>query len=119
MKARLASWPWRRSWSTRATAGYAEVLDGAAAASFFPVLSELHARHGLSLILDGSGGFASPMALEDYADHASARHGPVRAPMDAVLYLLGARDGLLRRARSSWHNWALGVQFYDDALDIE
>ena len=98
---------------------YAEVLDGAAAASFFPVLSELHARHGLSLILDGSGGFASPMALEDYADHASARHGPVRAPMDAVLYLVGARDGLLRRARSSWHNWALGVQFYDDALDIE
>jgi hypothetical protein len=21
--------------------------------------------------------------------------------------------------RSSWHNWALGVQFYDDALDVE
>ena len=33
---------------------YAGVLDGAAAASFFPVLSVLHARHGLSLILDGA-----------------------------------------------------------------
>ena len=33
---------------------YAGVLDGAAAAAFFPVLSVLHARHGLSLILDGA-----------------------------------------------------------------
>ena len=33
---------------------YARVLDGAAGASFFPVLSALHARHGLSLILDGA-----------------------------------------------------------------
>ncbi len=47
------------------------------------------------------------------------RHGPVRAPLDAVLLLVGADDELLQRARSSWHNWALGVQFYDDALDIE
>jgi hypothetical protein len=34
---------------------YARVLDGAAAASFFPVLAGLHASHGLSLILDGAG----------------------------------------------------------------
>jgi hypothetical protein len=33
--------------------------------------------------------------------------------------LVRADDELLERARSSWHNWALGVQFYDDALDIE
>jgi len=100
---------------------YARVLDGAAAASFFPVLSELHARYALSLILDGAGfeGFAPPMTLEEYAEHARTRHGPVRAPLDAVLCLEGATDGLLRRARSSWHNWALGVQFYDDALDVE
>jgi len=100
---------------------YAGVLDGAAATSFFPVLSGLHARHGLSLILDGCGsaGFTYPITLEDYAEHARARHGPVRATVDAVLYLVGATDGLLGRARSSWHNWALGVQFYDDALDIE
>jgi hypothetical protein len=100
---------------------YAGVLDGAAAASFFPVLSVLHARHGLSLILDGArfGGFIPPITLEEYAEHARTRHGPVRAPVDAVLLLTGAADSLLRRARSCWHNWALGVQFYDDALDVE
>ncbi len=100
---------------------YARVLDGAAAASFFPVLSELQARHGLSLILDGArfGGFVPSITLEEYAVHARARHGPVRAPVDAVLLLVEAKDSLLRRARSSWHNWALGVQFYDDALDVE
>jgi hypothetical protein len=100
---------------------YARVLDGAAAASFFPVLAELHARHGLSLVLDGArfGGGKPPITLEEYAEHARTRHGPVRAPLDAVLLLVGATDSLLRRARSSWHNWALGVQFYDDALDVE
>ena len=100
---------------------YASVIDGVVAASFFPVLSVLHARHGLSLILDGArfGGFIPPIALEDYAEHARTRHGPVRAPVDAVLLLAGAADSLLQRARSSWHNWALGVQFYDDALDVE
>jgi hypothetical protein len=100
---------------------YARVLDGAAAASFFLVLSVLHARHGLSLILDGArlGGFIPTITLEEYAEHARTRHGPVRAPVDAVLLLTGAADSLLQRARSSWHNWALGVQFYDDALDLE
>ena len=100
---------------------YARVLDDAAAASFFPVLARLHAGHGLSLILDGAkfGGFIPPISLEDYAEHARMRHGPVRAPVDAVLLLTGAADDLLRRARSSWHNWALGVRFYDDALDVE
>ena len=39
--------------------------------------------------------------------------------MDAVLLLTGAADSLLRRGRSCWHNWALGVQFYEDALDVE
>jgi hypothetical protein len=100
---------------------YAGVLDGAAAAAFFPVLSVLHARHGLSLILDGARfwGVIPQITLEEYAEHARTRHGPVRAPVDAVLLLTGASDSLLRRARSSWHNWALGVQFYDDALDVE
>ena len=59
------------------------------------------------------------MTLETYAEHARTRHGPVRAPVDAVLLLTGASESLLRRARSSWHNCALGVQFYDDALDVE
>jgi hypothetical protein len=102
-------------------ARYAGVLDSAAAALFFPVLARLHASHGLSLILDGAryGGFIPPITLEEYAEHARSRHGPVRAPVDAVLLLSGASDGLLHRARSSWHSWALGVQFYDDALDVE
>jgi hypothetical protein len=101
---------------------YAGVLDGAAAAAaFFPVLSVLHARHGLSLIVDGARfrGVIPPLTLEAYTEHARTRHGPVRAPVDAVLLLTGASESLLRRARSSWHNWALGVQFYDDALDVE
>jgi len=100
---------------------YARVLHGPAAASFFSVLAVLHARHGLSLILDGArfGRLVPPITLEGYAEHARTRHGPVRAPLDAVLLLVGSKDSLLRRARSSWHNWALGVQFYDDALDVE
>jgi hypothetical protein len=100
---------------------YARVLDGGAASSFFPILAELHASHGLSLVLDGArfGGVVPPITVEAYAEHARKRHGPVRAPVDAVLLLTGAEDGLLQRARSTWHNWALGVQFYDDALDVE
>lgn len=100
---------------------YAGVLDANAAAAFFPVLLDLHARHGLSLILDStwSRNSAPFMTVREYAGHAKTRHGPVRAPLDAVLFSVGAADSLLERARDSWHNWALGVQFYDDALDIE
>lgn len=100
---------------------YARVLDGAAAATFFPILADLHARHGLSAILDSawSGGSTFSISVEEYIEHAKMRHGPIRAPLDAVLLLAGAAHGDLQRARLSWHNWALGVQFYDDALDIE
>ena len=100
---------------------YAGVLDGAAAASFFPMLAELHARHGLSLLLDSAWSRhpESSITLEEYVEHARARHGPVRAPVDAVLLLAGASEDERHRARSSWHDWALGVQFYDDALDVE
>lgn len=100
---------------------YTEVLDGAAAATFFRVLADLHARHGLSSILDSTWYRkpASSMTFREYAEHARARHGPVRAPLDAVLLAIGAEESLLGRARDSWHDWALGVQFYDDALDLE
>jgi hypothetical protein len=100
---------------------YAGVLDGAAAASFFPTLARLYARHGLSLVLDSAWSRhpASSITLEEYVEHARARHGPVRAPVDAVLLLAGAPEDELHSARSSWHDWALGVQFYDDALDVE
>jgi hypothetical protein len=100
---------------------YSRVLDGAAAGAFFPLLSSLYARHGLSLALDSTW-YLNPaysITLEEYAEHARMRHGPVRAAVDAVLLSVGAEDDLLERARSSWHNCALGIQFYDDALDIE
>ncbi len=103
---------------------YAEILDDGAAASFFPTLASLHARHGLSLIIDSTQHPAwlehpPKVSLEDYIEHARARHGPLRASVDAVLLLAGATEDELRRARSSWHNCALGLQFYDDALDVE
>ncbi len=100
---------------------YSRALDGAAAEAFFPELSSLYARHGLSLALDSAWyqNPASSMTLEEYAEHARMRHGPVRAAVDAVLLSVGAPDDLLERARSSWHDCALGIQFYDDALDIE
>jgi hypothetical protein len=100
---------------------YARVLHGPAARMFFATLATLHARHGLSMILDGARPehSAPRISLEEYVEHAEARHGPVRAPVDAVLLLVGAPEDELRRARLSWHRWALGVQFYDDALDVE
>jgi hypothetical protein len=100
---------------------YSRVLDGPVATAFFSVLANLYACYGLSLVLDSTWcrNPTSALTLQDYAEHARMRHGPVRAPIDAVLMLVGAEDELLQRARSSWHNWALGVQFYDDALDIE
>lgn len=99
---------------------YAEVLD-AAAAPFFTALSDLNARHALSSILDSTWYRRSTPSMDigEYAEHARARHGPVRAPLDAVLLSVGAEEALLARARDSWHSWALGVQFYDDAIDIE
>ncbi len=102
-------------------ARYSGALDGTAAEAFFRVLSYLYARHGLSLTLDSTW-YRNPVfsiTLEEYAEHARMRHGPVRAAVDAVLLSVGATDDLLERARASWHNCALGLQFYDDALDIE
>jgi hypothetical protein len=100
---------------------YSGVLDGAASGVFFPVLSNLYARYGLSLALDSTWyrNPASSITLEEYLGHARRRHGPIRAAADAVLLSVGATDDLLERARSSWHDCALGIQFYDDALDIE
>lgn len=102
-------------------ARYSSVLDGAAAETFFRVLANLYARHGLSLALDSTW-YQNPVlsvTFEEYAEHARMRHGPVRAAVDAVLLSVGAPDDLLERARASWHNCAIGIQLYDDALDIE
>ena len=100
---------------------YARVLHGRVARPFFATLAGLHARHGLAMVLDGAWSWrtGTRITLEEYVEHAEARHGPVRAPVDAVLLLAGAPEEEIRRARLSWHRWALGVQLYDDALDVE
>jgi hypothetical protein len=102
-------------------ARYERVLGGPIVASFYKILSSLHARHGLSVILDGRRvGFPErAMSLKEYVEHARVRHGPMRAPLDALLLLVGASERTIRLARASWQNWELGVQFYDDALDVE
>jgi len=101
--------------------GYSRALDGAVAGAFFGALSNLYARYGLSLALDSAWhrNPAPSISLEEYTEHARTRHGPIRAAVDAVLLLVGAADDLLERARSSWHDCALGIQLYDDALGIE
>ncbi|HET7271959.1 MAG TPA: hypothetical protein VFI90_12835 [Rubrobacter sp.] len=100
---------------------YRKVLDVSVAASFYDILADLYARHSLSLVIDGwrAGYPECAMSLKEYVEHARARHGPMRAPLDAILLLTNAPDRTLRKARVSWHNWELGVQFYDDALDVE
>ena len=100
---------------------YRKVLDPSVAATFYAVLADLHARHGLSLVLDGwrADRLECAISLKEYVEHAKARHGPMRAPLDALLLITGAPKRRIRKARTSWHNWELGVQFYDDAIDVE
>lgn len=100
---------------------YAQVLPDRMIARFFERLTMLYARHALSLLLDGKQDILPrrPLALVDYEAHAEARHGPVRAALDALLILLEADQDHCTRATRSWHAWGLGAQLYDDALDIE
>lgn len=100
---------------------YREVLPGEMAAPFFDRLAVLHARHSLTLVLDGQRWDAScpSLSFADYEAHARIRHSPVRAPLDALLSLLRADGDLWASATESWHAWGLGAQLYDDALDVE
>lgn len=100
---------------------YDAVMPNNLAGSFFERLATLYVRHSLSLVLDGKRESTRkcPAALVDYEIHAKARHSSVRAPLDALLTLLQAGDGLFEMATSSWHAWGLGAQLYDDALDVE
>lgn len=100
---------------------YSRVLDCSVAASFYKILAGLYARHGLTMALDSKrAGYPDrAMGLKEYVEHARARHGPMRAPVDALLLLTDAPERTIRIARTSWHNWELGVQFYDDALDVD
>ena len=102
---------------------YASVLPHThgQAARFFERLAALYARHSLSLVLDGRGPkmLARPVKLAEYEAHAKARHSSVRAPLDALMMLVGANEEQYTRATDSWHAWGLGAQLYDDALDVE
>ncbi len=100
---------------------YDSVLPHRQAARFFERLATLYARHSLSLVLDGRGPkmLTRPVTLAEYEAHAKARHSSVRAPLDALLILVGADEEQYTRATESWHAWGLGAQLYDDALDVE
>ena len=102
-------------------ATYERSLPQEVHATFFPTLAELYARHALSLVLDGGnlrpGG--RELTIEDYRQHAEARHGPMRSSLDAVLLLVGFDHRELERVRTAWHHWAFGLQLHDDIVDIE
>lgn len=100
---------------------YAGVLPHQQAADFSERLATLYARHSLSLVLDGRrlDLLQRPLTLAEYEVQAKARHSSVRAPLDALLILVGAEVEQYARATDSWHAWGLGAQLYDDALDIE
>jgi len=102
------------------SARYSAALGGAFG-RFLPTLTDLYARHAMSVALDAARSRcdAPPVSFDEYIEHAKARHGPYRAPVDAVLILTGAPEDALQDARKSWHSWALGVQLYDDAIDVE
>ena len=100
---------------------YTEILPDRVASRFLGTLAGLYARHGASLAVDGSPVPRATIELgeEDYRVHARSRHASFRASVDAVLLLSGASTEAVRRATESWHLWALGVQLWDDATDVE
>jgi hypothetical protein len=85
------------------------------------VLSTLYGRHSLSLALDAAsaGPSAGSLSFDDYVTHSKARAAPVRAPVDATLLLMDAPAHTLSKARDSFECFAVGLQLYDDALDLE
>jgi hypothetical protein len=88
---------------------------------FFGTVAALYAGHSLSLALDAANlrAVGLDLSLEDYVDHARARHGPARTSLDAVLLANAVTTEELDSARESWHCCTLALQFYDDVLDIE
>lgn len=100
---------------------YSKALQGRDTTTFFRTLTELYARHALSVAVDGSRSRTGvkPLGGEDYSAQVYARNGSFRAAVDAVMLFSGASDELLQKARQCWHSWVLGAQLYDDALDAE
>lgn len=102
-------------------ARYASALPTGVASLFFATLARLNARHGASLAVDGAPSWERDGALDarQYMAHARCRHGSFRGSVDAILLLGESPVETYRRATEAWHMWALGVQFWDDALDVE
>jgi hypothetical protein len=88
---------------------------------FFETVAALYAGHSLSLALDAANlrTVRLDLSLDDYVDHARARHGPARTSLDAVLLANDATEEELASARESWHCCTFALQLYDDVLDIE
>jgi len=99
----------------------ASLADSRDRADFFSSLVHLHACYAASLTVDGAWGQSSPvpLGLEDYVEHAKARAAPLRAPLDALLLLVGASETEAKRARSCFELCAAALQLHDDALDVE
>jgi hypothetical protein len=99
---------------------FERVLGPSQAAPFLSTLAQLYARYAASLAVDtASQAFSGHLTLDDYVEHAKARAAPIRAPVDAVLLLVGAPEDRTQKARSCFEWCVAGLQLYDDALDVE
>jgi len=99
---------------------FERVLGPSQAAPFLSTLAQLYARYAASLAVDtASQAFSGHLTLDDYVEHAKARAAPIRAPVDAVLLLVGAPEDRTQKARSCFEWCVAGLQLYDDAVDVE
>jgi hypothetical protein len=100
---------------------YRRALPKPVWAPFFETVAALYAGHSLSLAFDTANlrTVRLDLSLDDYVDHARARHGPARTSLDAVLLASDVAKEELESARESWHCCTLALQLYDDVLDFE
>jgi len=100
---------------------YRRALPQSVWGPFFETVAALYAGHSLSLAFDAANlrTVRLDLSLDDYVNHARARHGPARTSLDAVLLANDATEEELERARESWHCCTFALQLYDDVLDIE
>ena len=87
--------------SSLARTKFERVLGRARATHFLSTLAQLYARYAASLAVDAaSRAYSGHLTLDDYVEHAKARSAPVRAPVDALLLLIGAPEDRNEEARS-------------------
>lgn len=99
---------------------FEEVLGSPYVAPFLSNLAQLYTRYAASLAVDRAlQAFVGPLTLDYYVEHAKARSAPVRASVDAMLSLVDAPEEQVERARSCFEWCVAGLQFYDDAIDVE